>query len=180
MRQALPLRGRSRAILSADHFNVSPCKSMGSSAPDPMPMGDQPPPIPPKLTAIGLNDGDDKRRITITKSADGEGKFIRKSGGKGQYGHVTIHIEPNDRGKGVSISTEVDETAIPREFVQATLFGIRSGLNHGFDGRPVVDILIRVSGGSWNACDSSDLAFKMAGIFAVKDAIQKAEPISLD
>jgi elongation factor G len=145
-----------------------------------MSTGDRLPPIPPKFTATGLNDDGDKRRITITKSADGEGKFIRKSGGKGQYGHVTVHIEPNGRGKGVAILREVDEAAIPREFVEATLFGIRSGLNHGFDDRPVVDVVIRISGGSWNARDSSDLAFKMAGVFAVKDAIQKAEPIPVD
>jgi hypothetical protein len=153
---------------------------MESSAPDPMPKGDRLPPIPPKLTAIGLDDDGDKRRFTVTKSADGEGKFIRGSKPRSQYGHVIVRIEPNGRGKGATILTEVSDGTIPDRFIEAITDGIRNSLEYGIDGRPVVDVVVRISGGSWNERDSGDLAFKMASIFAVKDALKKAEPISID
>jgi elongation factor G len=127
-----------------------------------------------------LNDDGDKRRLTVTKSADGEGKFIRGSKPRAQYGHVIVRIEPNGRGKGATILSEVSDGIIPRRFVEAVTDGIRESLEYGIDGSPVVDVVVHISGGSWNEHDSDDLAFKMAGIFAVKDAVKKAETISID
>lgn len=165
----------------AAHFqSLAPSSPMDSNAPDPMPKGDRPPPIPPKMTAIGLHDDGDKRRLTVSKIADGEGKFIRESGLRGQYGHVIVRIEPNGRGRGATILSEVSDGTIPGRFIKAVTDGIRNSLDNGIDGRPVVDVVVRISGGSWNERNSGDLAFKMASIFAVKDALKNAEPIYVD
>ena len=155
---------------------------MESSAPDPLPKGGRPPPIPPKLTAIGMEDDDEKHRrpFTVTKSADGEGKFIRGSEAHSQYGHVIVRIEPNGRGQGLTILSEVNDGTIPSWFIEAITYGIRNSLEYGIEGSPIVDVVVRITGGSWNVCASSDLAFKMAGLFAIKDALKKAEPISID
>ena len=77
---------------------------------EPLPGGNRQPPLPPKFTAVGLGDGDGKRQFTVSKTANGEGKFIRNSGGKGQYGHVILQIEPAGRGKGVTILSELAVT----------------------------------------------------------------------
>jgi elongation factor G len=120
-------------------------------------------------------------RETIAKSADGEGKFIRQSGGKGQYGHVVIKLEPNLKGKGVEILNETVGGSIPKEFIKPATEGIREGANNGVvAGFPVVDVIIRILDGSFHEVDSSELAFKMAGIFAFKDAMKKANPILLE
>jgi elongation factor G len=120
-------------------------------------------------------------RETIAKSADGEGKFIRQSGGKGQYGHVVIKLEPNEKGKGVEILNETVGGSIPKEFIKPATDGIREGSNNGVvAGFPVVDVIIRIVDGSFHEVDSSELAFKMAGIFAFKDAMKKANPILLE
>jgi len=153
---------------------------MESSDPEPMQKGDRLPPIPPKLTATGLDDEGDKGQITVTKNANGEGKFIRGSEWRSQYGHVVIRVEPNSRGKGVIILSEVSDDTIPSRFIEPIKSGIRESLKNGIDGRAVVDIVIRISGGSWSHADSEDLAFKMAGIFALKDAVRKAEPIGVE
>jgi elongation factor G len=120
-------------------------------------------------------------RETITKPADGEGKFIRQSGGRGQYGHAFVKIEPNERGKGVEIEDEIVGGAIPREYIPAVRDGIEEAVAGGvLAGYPMVDVKIQIVDGTFHEVDSSELAFKMAGIFAVKDAVKKANPILLE
>jgi elongation factor G len=120
-------------------------------------------------------------RETVLKHADGEGKFIRQSGGKGQYGHVCVKLEPNGKGKGVEVINEIVGGAIPKEFIKPATEGILEGCNNGVvAGFPVVDVIVRIVDGSFHEVDSSELAFKMAGIFAFKDAMKKANPILLE
>jgi elongation factor G len=120
-------------------------------------------------------------RETVHGSADGEGKFIRQSGGKGQYGHVCIRLEPNGKGKGIEVVNEIVGGSIPKEFIKPATEGIMEGCNNGVvAGFPVVDVIIRLTDGSFHEVDSSELAFKMAGIFAFKDAMKKAKPALLE
>jgi elongation factor G len=120
-------------------------------------------------------------RETVTKVAEAEGKFIRQSGGKGQYGHVCIKLEPNEKGKGIEIIDEIVGGAIPKEFIKPSIAGIEEGCNNGtIAGHPVVDVIVRIVDGSFHEVDSSELAFKMAGIFAFKEAMKKAGPILLE
>ncbi|HZT23502.1 MAG TPA: elongation factor G [Verrucomicrobiae bacterium] len=120
-------------------------------------------------------------RETITKPADGEGKFIRQSGGRGQYGHAIIKVEPNERGKGVQIENEIVGGAIPKEYIPAVIDGIEEAIKGGvYAGYQVIDIIVRIVDGTFHEVDSSELAFKMAGIFALKDAFKKANPILLE
>jgi elongation factor G len=107
-------------------------------------------------------------RETVKGSAEGEGKFIRQSGGKGQYGHAIITLEPNQKGKGIEVLNETVGGSIPKEYIKPTIDGILEGANNG-----TID-------GSFHEVDSSELAFKMAGIFAFKDAMKKANPILLE
>jgi len=116
-------------------------------------------------------------RETITKAAEGEGKFIRQTGGKGQYGHVCIKLEPNEKGKGNEVINEIVGGVIPKEFIKPATEGIYEGTNNGtIAGYPVVDIKARIVDGSFHAVDSSEIAFKMAGIFAFKEAMKTAAP----
>ena len=120
-------------------------------------------------------------RETVLKHADGEGKFIRQSGGKGQYGHVLIKLEPNVKGKGIEILNETVGGSIPKEFIKPSIAGVEEACNNGtVAGFPVVDVIVRIVDGSFHEVDSSELAFKMAGIFAFKDAMKKAHPIMLE
>jgi elongation factor G len=120
-------------------------------------------------------------RETVKSHADGEGKFIRQSGGKGQYGHVNIKLEPNVKGKGIEVFNETVGGSIPKEFIKPSIEGIMEGANNGVvAGHPVVDVIVRIVDGSFHDVDSSELAFKMAGIFAFKDAMKKAHPILLE
>ena len=120
-------------------------------------------------------------RETITSNADGEGKFIRQSGGKGQYGHVVVKMEPNEKGKGVEVLNETVGGSIPKEFIKPSTEGILEAANNGvIAGYPVVDVIIRIVDGSFHDVDSSEMAFKMAGIFAFKDAMKAAKPILLE
>jgi elongation factor G len=120
-------------------------------------------------------------RETVLAKADGEGKFIRQSGGKGQYGHVIIKLEPNEKGKGIEVVNEIVGGAIPKEFIKPATDGILEGANNGVvAGYPVVDVIVRIVDGTFHEVDSSELAFKMAGIFAFKDAMKKANPILLE
>ncbi len=120
-------------------------------------------------------------RETITTNADGEGKFIRQSGGKGQYGHVVVKMEPNEKGKGVEVLNETVGGSIPKEFIKPSTEGIIEAANNGVvAGYPVVDVIIRIVDGSFHDVDSSEMAFKMAGIFAFKDAMKAAKPILLE
>lgn len=120
-------------------------------------------------------------RETITKDAEGEGKFIRQSGGRGQYGHACITIQPNEKGKGIEIENKIVGGAIPKEYVGAVIDGIeeaiRSGVHAGYQ---MIDIKAQVVDGSFHEVDSNELAFKMAGIFALKEAVKKAGPIILE
>ena len=120
-------------------------------------------------------------RETITKAAEGEGKFIRQSGGRGQYGHACITIEPNEKGKGVEIENKIVGGTIPKEYVPAVINGIEEACRTGvYAGYQVSDIKIAVTDGSFHEVDSNELAFKMAGIFAIKDAFKSAGPIILE
>ncbi len=120
-------------------------------------------------------------RETVTKPAEAEGKFIRQSGGKGQYGHVVVKLEPNEKGKGIEVINEIVGGAIPKEFIKPATDGIMEGCNNGVvAGYPVVDVKVRIIDGSFHEVDSSELAFKMAGIFGFKEAMKKANPILLE
>jgi len=120
-------------------------------------------------------------RETITTQAEGEGKFVRQSGGKGQYGHVVVTIEPNEKGKGIEIINETVGGSIPKEFIKPSTDGLNEAANNGVvAGYPVVDVIVRIKDGSFHEVDSSEMAFKMAGIFAFKDAMKNAKPILLE
>ena len=120
-------------------------------------------------------------RETITVPAEGEGKFIRQSGGRGQYGHAVIKLEPKDTGEGLEVLNEIVGGVIPREFIKPTEDGIREASNNGtVAGYPVVDWKARIVDGSFHDVDSSEMAFKMAGIFAFKEAMKNAGPILLE
>ncbi len=120
-------------------------------------------------------------RETILAPSDGEGKFVRQSGGKGQYGHVVIKMEPNEKGKGIEVVNEIVGGAIPKEFIKPATDGLMEGCNNGVvAGYPVVDLKMRIVDGSFHDVDSSEMAFKMAGIFAFKEAMKNAQPILLE
>jgi len=120
-------------------------------------------------------------RETITKEAEGEGKFIRQSGGKGQYGHACIKVYPNEKGKGVEVVDEIVGGSIPKEFIPKVIDGINEAIKGGvYAGYQVIDIKVEVVDGSFHEVDSNELAFRMAGIFALKDAFKKAAPILLE
>ena len=120
-------------------------------------------------------------RETITKGADGEGKFIRQSGGRGQYGHACVKVEPNEKGKGIEVVNDIVGGAIPKEYVPAVEDGILEAIKSGvYAGFQVIDIKVSITDGSFHEVDSNELAFKMAGIFALKDAFGKAGPILLE
>jgi len=120
-------------------------------------------------------------RETITSSADGIGKFVRQSGGRGQYGHAVIQIVALDKGKGIELENKIVGGAIPKEFIKPTLDGIKEAAQGGvIAGYPVIDFKVSLVDGSFHDVDSSEMAFKMAGIFAFKDAMQKASPILLE
>ena len=120
-------------------------------------------------------------RETMLSSSDGEGKFIRQSGGRGQYGHAVIKLEPQEKGKGVELENKIVGGAIPKEFIKPTFDGIKEAALGGVvAGYPVIDFKVTLVDGSFHDVDSSEMAFKMAGIFAFKDAMQKASPILLE
>ena len=115
---------------------------------------------------------------TIRKGADSDLKYARQSGGKGQYGHVKIHIEPNEPGAGFLFENTVVGGAIPKEYIPAIEDGIKSALNNGvLAGYNVVDVKVNLYDGSYHEVDSSEMAFKIAGSMAFKDAMQKADPV---
>ena len=120
-------------------------------------------------------------RETITKAAEGEGKFIRQSGGRGQYGHACVTIAPNERGKGIEIENAIVGGTIPKEYISPVIDGVNEAIAGGvLANYPMVDIKVAIVDGSFHEVDSSELAFKMAGIFALKDAVKKANPILLE
>jgi elongation factor G len=120
-------------------------------------------------------------RETITAPADGEGKFIRQSGGRGQYGHACVSVQPNEKGKGVEVENKIVGGAIPKEYIPAVIDGLEEALAGGvLANYPMVDVKIQIVDGTYHEVDSSELAFKMAGIFAFKDAARTARPILLE
>ncbi|MGD0746089.1 MAG: elongation factor G [Verrucomicrobiota bacterium] len=120
-------------------------------------------------------------RETITKSADGEGKFIRQSGGRGQYGHACVQIQPNEKGKGIEIENKIVGGAIPKEYIPAVIDGCEEAIKGGvLAGYQMIDVKVQIVDGTFHEVDSNELAFKMAGIFAFKDAAKKAHMILLE
>jgi len=120
-------------------------------------------------------------RETIKTNSDGEGKFVRQSGGRGQYGHACIRLAPNETGKGVDLEDKIVGGVIPREYIKPTFDGIKEASQNGvIAGFPVIDFKVELYDGSFHEVDSSEMAFKMAGIFAFKDAMAKAQPVLLE
>lgn len=118
---------------------------------------------------------------TIKKKVEMEGKFIRQSGGKGQFGHVWIEIEPNEKGKGFIFENAIVGGVIPREYIPAVSQGIQEAMKNGvLAGYPVEDIKAKLFDGSYHDVDSSEMAFKIAGSIAFKEAAKKANPILLE
>ncbi len=121
-------------------------------------------------------------RETIRKTIeDSEGKFVRQSGGKGQYGHVVFKIEPNEAGKGFEFVDAIKGGVVPREYIPAVQKGVEEALNSGvLAGYPVVDVKVTLHFGSYHDVDSSEQAFKMAAIFGFKEGCRKANPVILE
>jgi len=120
-------------------------------------------------------------RETIRKSAEQEGKFVKQSGGRGQYGHVWIKLEPNETGKGYEFVDAVKGGTVPREYIPAVDKGIQDTLPNGvLAGFPVVDVRVTLFDGSYHEVDSNENAFKMAGSMAFKDAMRKSSPVLLE
>ena len=120
-------------------------------------------------------------RETITASSTGEGKLIKQSGGRGQYGHVICTAEPNERGKGIVIENKTVGGSIPKDYIPAVKKGIEEAVLSGvIGGYPVIDVTINIIDGSFHEVDSNEMAFKLAAIFAAKDAFKKAKPILLE
>ncbi len=121
-------------------------------------------------------------RETIRKTIeDAEGKFVRQSGGKGQYGHVVLKIEPNEPGKGIEFVDAIKGGVVPREYIPAVEKGINEAVTQGvLAGYPVVDVKVTLHFGSYHDVDSNELAFKMAAIFGFKEGCRKASPVILE
>ena len=118
---------------------------------------------------------------TIRKAVDQETKYARQSGGKGQYGHVKIKVEPNESGKGYEFINAVVGGAIPKEYIEPVNKGIQGALNAGvLAGYPVVDVKVTLYDGSYHEVDSSEMAFTIAGSMAFKEAMKKADPVLLE
>jgi elongation factor G len=118
---------------------------------------------------------------TITIPVQSEGKFIRQSGGKGQYGHVWLKIEPGERGSGFQFREQVRGGSVPREFVPAVEAGVKSALQSGgLASYPVIDVKVALYDGSFHEVDSSDMAFRMAGFMAMREGLDRAKPIILE
>ena len=120
-------------------------------------------------------------RETITKTVEQETKFVRQSGGRGQYGHVFLRLEPQEKGKGFEFVNEITQGRIPKEYIPAIEKGCREALDSGaIAGYPLVDIKVAVFDGSFHEVDSSEMAFKIAASMALKDGAKKANPVILE
>ena len=118
---------------------------------------------------------------TIRKAVDQDTKYARQSGGKGQYGHVKIHVEPNESGKGYEFINNIVGGAIPKEYIPAVDAGIQGAMQAGvLAGYPVEDVKVTLYDGSFHEVDSSEMAFKIAGSMAFKEACRKANPVLLE
>ena len=120
-------------------------------------------------------------RETIKKSAEAEGRYIKQSGGRGQYGHCWLRVEPNEAGKGFEFIDEVKGGTIPREYIPAIEKGVKEALDRGIlAGYPIVDVKVAVFDGSYHEVDSSEAAFKIAGSMAFQDGCKRASPVILE
>ncbi len=120
-------------------------------------------------------------RETIKKSAEAEGKYIKQSGGRGQYGHCWLRVEPNEAGKGYEFLDEVKGGSIPREFITPINKGVKEAMDKGvLAGYPLIDIKAAVYDGSYHDVDSNEAAFKIAGSMAFQEAVKRASPIILE
>jgi elongation factor G len=120
-------------------------------------------------------------RETVRRLAEGNGRFVRQTGGKGQYGHVILRLEPLEKGSGIEFVDKTVGGVIPRDYMRAIDQGIRSALETGvYAGFPMVDVRATVFDGSYHEVDSSEMAFKIAASMAVKDAVDKADPAILE
>lgn len=118
---------------------------------------------------------------TITKSGKAETKFVKQTGGRGQYAHVVLEIEPNEKGKGIEILNKIVGGVIPKEYIPATIKGIEEGLATGvLAGYNVVDTKVKIVFGSYHDVDSSEMAFKICGSMAIKDAVRSCAPVLLE
>jgi len=118
---------------------------------------------------------------TITRPVRAEGRFVRQTGGHGQYGHVLLELEPAERGSGLLFANRIKGTAIPKQYIPAIESGVKEAMGTGvLAGYPVVDIKATLYDGSYHEVDSSELAFKIAGSMALKDGVAKAKPILLE
>jgi elongation factor G len=118
---------------------------------------------------------------TITVSVRAEGRFVKQTGGHGQYGHVWIEFEPLERGKGFEFVNKMKGGAVPRQYISAVQQGVREALENGvLAGYPIIDIKATAVDGSYHEVDSSEIAFKMAGSLAVREGVKEADPILLE
>jgi elongation factor G len=120
-------------------------------------------------------------RETITTSVEAEGKFVRQTGGSGQYGHVWLRVEPMERGAGFEFVSEIVGAAIPKEYIPAVEQGVRDQLGNGvLGGYPMVDVRVTLYDGSYHDVDSNEMAFKIAGSMGFREATLKATPALLE
>jgi elongation factor G len=120
-------------------------------------------------------------RETVRKSVKAEGKHIRQSGGKGQYGHVVIQLEPGEAGTGFEFVSKIVGGSIPKEYISPAEQGMKEACESGIlAGYPVIDIKATLVDGSFHDVDSSEMAFKIAGSLAIKEAVMKASPVLLE
>jgi elongation factor G len=118
---------------------------------------------------------------TLRRTAKGEGRYIRQTGGHGQYGHCVIEVEPRERGQGFAFESKIVGGVIPREYIPAVEAGVREAMETGVvAGYPTIDLLVRLMDGSYHEVDSSEMAFKIAGSMAFKDAALRADPSILE
>jgi elongation factor G len=120
-------------------------------------------------------------RESIRASVDHESKFVRQSGGKGQYGHVYLRLEPQHQGDGFEFVNEITGGVVPREYIPAVEKGVKEALDNGVvAGYPVIDVKVTLYDGSFHEVDSSEVAFKIAGSMGFRDGMQKADPVLLE
>jgi len=120
-------------------------------------------------------------RETIRASVEQEGKFVRQSGGRGQYGHVWLKVEPQPEGKGYEFVNGIVGGVVPREYIPAVDKGVKEALEGGvIAGYPVVDVKVTIFDGSYHDVDSNEMAFKIAGSMAVKEGVRRAKPVLLE
>jgi elongation factor G len=120
-------------------------------------------------------------RETLTKAHQVEGRFVRQTGGHGQFGHVVLELEPLERGGGIVFENNITRGAIPREYIPAVEKGVRDALDNGpLAGYPLVDLKVSLVDGSYHDVDSSELAFRSAGMLAIREGTPKCAPVLLE